>query len=189
MNKGSLPVNRSFGDRGQDEEIRRLHKRLDALESGPSASASSLPSPPSQVTVTSTPNGPAGGDLADTYPNPTVAQLQQVAVSNVTPTDQQQLVYVGADTQWEAANLAVGGDLTGTLPNPTLKNTGPGAIGPIGDSTHIAIVTIDAQGRITALTSLAVVCNNIQGVAVSATAPTNGQVLTYNGTSHQWEPT
>ncbi len=30
---------------------------------------------------------------------------------------------------------------------------------------------------------------SIQGVAVSATPPTAGQVLTYNAVSHEWEPT
>lgn len=49
-----------------------------------------------------------------------------------------------------------GGDLTGTFPNPSLANFGPGAIGPIGDSTHVAAVTVDAKGRVSALTSIAI---------------------------------
>lgn len=56
-----------------------------------------------------------------------------------------------------AADVAMSGDATiantGAL---TLKNTGPGATGPIGDSTHVAAVTIDAQGRVTALSSVAI---------------------------------
>lgn len=35
----------------------------------------------------------------------------------------------------------------------TLKNTGPGATGPLGSATVAPIVTIDAQGRVTALAS------------------------------------
>lgn len=35
-----------------------------------------------------------------------------------------------------------------------LANAGPGATGPIGDATHVAAVTIDAKGRITALTAI-----------------------------------
>lgn len=35
----------------------------------------------------------------------------------------------------------------------SLKNTGPGATGPIGSGTATPVVTIDAQGRVTALTS------------------------------------
>jgi hypothetical protein len=51
---------------------------------------------------------------------------------------------------------AAGGDLTGTYPNPTLATAGPGATGPIGDGTHVAVVTIDAKGRVTALSSTAI---------------------------------
>lgn len=35
----------------------------------------------------------------------------------------------------------------------TLKNTGPGATGPLGSATVAPIITIDAQGRVTALSS------------------------------------
>lgn len=38
----------------------------------------------------------------------------------------------------------------------TLKNTGPGATGPLGSATVAPIITIDAQGRVTALTSATV---------------------------------
>ena len=55
-----------------------------------------------------------------------------------------------------APSGAAGGDLTGTYPNPTLKATGPGATGPIGTATVIPVLTIDAQGRVTALTSISV---------------------------------
>lgn len=48
-----------------------------------------------------------------------------------------------------------GGDLDGTYPDPTLAAIGAGA-GPIGDSTHVARVTIDTKGRVTALTSVAI---------------------------------
>jgi hypothetical protein len=45
-----------------------------------------------------------------------------------------------------------GGDLTGTYPNPTLAAIGS-ATGPLGSATVAPIVTIDAKGRVTALTS------------------------------------
>lgn len=51
---------------------------------------------------------------------------------------------------------AAGGDLTGTYPNPTLAAAGPGATGPIGDATHTPAVTIDAKGRVTALSSVTI---------------------------------
>lgn len=48
---------------------------------------------------------------------------------------------------------AAGGDLTGTYPNPTLAAAGAGAAGPIGSTSVIPIVTVDAKGRVTALSS------------------------------------
>jgi len=55
-----------------------------------------------------------------------------------------------------APSGSAGGDLTGTYPNPTLAAAGPGATGPIGDSGHVPAVTIDAAGRVTALSSVAI---------------------------------
>jgi hypothetical protein len=48
---------------------------------------------------------------------------------------------------------AAGGDLTGTYPNPTLAAAGGGAAGPIGSTSVVPVVTVDAKGRVTALSS------------------------------------
>lgn len=48
---------------------------------------------------------------------------------------------------------AASGDLTGTYPGPTLAAAGPGATGPIGSGTVTPVITIDAKGRTTALSS------------------------------------
>lgn len=65
-----------------------------------------------------------------------------------------------------AAGGAAGGDLTGMYPNPTLAAAGPGATGPIGSATVVPIVTIDAKGRVTGLTSI-----TISGVVPALATP------------------
>jgi uncharacterized protein DUF5907 len=73
------------------------------------------------------PNGTAGGDLAGTYPNPTVNQIQGVSVNNAAPAIGQVLKFDG--TKWSpgtddsgtgSPTGTAGGDLSGTYPNPTI---------------------------------------------------------------------
>ena len=71
----------------------------------------------------------------------------------------------------------VGGDLTGTLPNPTLAAIGAAA-GPTGDTTHVPVVTIDAKGRVTALTAAAIA---FPASAVSSVFGRTGAVVATNG--------
>ncbi len=63
----------------------------------------------------------AGGDLAGTYPDPTVKGLQGKEVSNTAPTNGQALIYNG--TEWAPANIGGGGLILPYVANENSANT------------------------------------------------------------------
>ena len=78
-----------------------------------------------------------------------------------------------------------GGDLAGTYPNPTLAVIGS-ATGPIGNGSTVPVVTIDAKGRVTGLTSAASVFELVEDVAGTGTSFTTANAYAvhevyYNG--------
>lgn len=94
--------------------------------------------------------GPSVGIAFTTGSSGNVAIIQNLSSASTASTD------AGTGNRLNAfpPSGPAGGDLTGTYPSPTLAAFGPGAIGPIGDPTHSSAVTLDAKGRVSALTAV-----------------------------------
>jgi hypothetical protein len=125
--------------------------------------------------TTATPTGVAGGDLAGSYPNPTLAVIGSATgpIGSTTVVPVVTIDAKGRVTALTSATLptsyppngSAGGDLAGSYPNPTLAVIGS-ATGPIGASATIPVITIDAKGRVTALTSVTAVIPLLNGTIV-----------------------
>lgn len=130
-------------------------------------------------------NDVAAGDLAGTYPDPTVDGIQGRSVSSSLPNDNQVLTWNSVGNRWEAADPqtvgTAGGDLDGSYPNPTVIRLQGKYVSGNYPSNRQVFTWDNPNSRWTPAD-----ITHLQGQPVADVDPTTDQLLTWNGA--EWEP-
>ncbi|MFD3394647.1 hypothetical protein U0R10_08440 [Aquirufa sp. OSTEICH-129V] len=124
------------------------------------------------------------GDLGGSAASPVVARLQGATLSSSAPTTGQVLKYNGTAWVPDAVVLAEAQTLSLTGTTVTLSGTNSSVTLPaVGDATTTATGKIQLAGDLGGIATAPSVVR-IQGIPVSNTTPTVGQVLKYDGTNY-----
>lgn len=100
----------------------------------------------------------------------TTLNLNGVSGSFTVPVNSScQLTYVSSTSTWYVtlSAFSLTGDVTTVGAVATLANAGPGATGPFGSTSTVPVVTIDAKGRVTALTTATITPGSIGALSSS----------------------
>ncbi|MFS4459371.1 tail fiber domain-containing protein [Bdellovibrio sp. HCB2-146] len=147
------------------------------------------------------PGAGVGGDLSGTLPSPTVARIQGINVNSTSPTTAGQVLrFDGAS--WAAANVSMN-DVTGllsTLSNYMTQSSFNAAVSggscgvhqtmywnSVSSSFACQSINVSLAGDVSGSLATTTV-GKIHNRPIVNTAPTDGQIYQWNGTSNQWEP-